>query len=152
MRNETTSEPGQSGSPIAPLIFQLTRQLRTALERRVAAHDLTLQQALLLIRCVHQPGSSPHEIMPSMGTDNAGISRLVDRLEDAGLIVRRAGPDRRSISLEATDAGAALAPALEVILRETNRELLDGLSAEEVAQLAGLLRRILANAKEWTEP
>jgi hypothetical protein len=41
-------------------------------------------------------------------------------LETTNLVTRRAGPDRRSVALEATEAGAALAPELEGVLKDTN--------------------------------
>ena len=141
------SEPGLPG-----LIFQLTRELRTVLDRRMAAHGLTLQQASLLIRCVHHKGASPSELMPHLGTDKAGLSRLVDRLEAADLVARRAGGDRRSTALEATAAGTALAPKLEKILAGTRRRLLADLSAEEAALLESLLGRILASVRELERP
>jgi DNA-binding MarR family transcriptional regulator len=130
-------------------VFQISRVLRTALDRRMAGHGLTFPQASLLIRCVRHPGTSPSQLMPHMGTDNAGVTRLADRLEAAGLVVRRAGGrDRRSITLEPTAAGAALAPELEQVLAGTVRQLLSGLSEEELDQLTGLLRRVMASAAE----
>jgi DNA-binding MarR family transcriptional regulator len=86
--------------------------------------------------------------MPHQGTDNAGVTRLADRLEAAGLGVRQGGRDRRSITLEPTEAGAALAPELEKALGGAVRQLLSGLSEEELAQLTGLLRRVMASAAE----
>jgi DNA-binding MarR family transcriptional regulator len=113
----------------------------------MGVYGLTLQQASLLIRCVRSEGSSPHELMSHLGTDKAGISRLVDRLEATSLLVRRAGGDRRSTTLEATEAGTALAPKLEKIFAGTRREILAGLAAAETAQLESLMTRILTNIR-----
>jgi DNA-binding MarR family transcriptional regulator len=47
-----------------------------------------------------------------LGTDHAGMTRLVDRLEGKGLVARQPHPqDRRSIVVGLTDAG------LEVVRR-----------------------------------
>jgi DNA-binding MarR family transcriptional regulator len=90
--------------------------------------------------------------MPYLGTDKAGVSRLVDRLEAADLVVRRAGEDRRSTALEATKAGTALAPKLEKILAGTRRHLLADLSSGEAALLESLLSRILTSVRELERP
>ncbi|MBI1729035.1 MarR family transcriptional regulator [Candidatus Acetothermia bacterium] len=142
----------KTGSGVPMHIFQITRELRTALDRRMAEFGLTSQQAFLLIRSLRNWGASPNQLMPQMGTDNAGLTRLIDRLEEASLVTRRTGEnDRRSIWLEATGAGLALAPKLERVMQRTDRQLIAGLSAEEVAQLNGLLSRVLDNARNLEE-
>lgn len=158
MSQDTISSSGEAGprptaSGVPPLIFQITRELRTTLDRRMAPYGLTFPQASLLIRCVRNPGASPNQLMPQLGTDTAGVSRLVDRLEARNLVVRRtSGSDRRSIALEATAAGAALAPELEQVMGGVDRQLVAGLSDEEVTQLGELLRRMLANARKLERP
>ncbi len=101
----------------------------TAVDRRLAPYGLTCQQASLLIRCVHDQGASLQQLMPHLGTDNAGVSRLVDRLEAAALVQRTRGPDRRALALQATEAGIALAPRLEEVLVGLHRELVAGCRA-----------------------
>lgn len=132
---------------IPAAIFLITRELRTALDRRMASHGLTWQQASLLIRCVQHPGHGPNRLMPHLRTDKAGISRLADRLEAAGLVERAAGGDRRSICLWPTKKGLALGPKLEKTLRAINEQLMAGLSDRELAEAGGTLRRILAAAR-----
>jgi DNA-binding MarR family transcriptional regulator len=126
-------------------ILLVTRELRVALDRRMAPYGLTFQQASLLIRCVHNNGASLNQLMPHLGTDNAGVSRLVDRLEAANLVERTRGSDRRSLALQATEKGIALAPKLGAVFSDVNRELIAGLSREETAVAYELLRRILGN-------
>lgn len=143
-------DPGRSTrSPatIPAAIFLITRELRTALDRRMASHGLTWQQASLLIQCVQRPGDGPSRLMPHLRTDKAGISRLADRLEAAGLVERAAGGDRRSICLWPTRKGLALAPKLGEALRATNEKLMTGLSDRELANAGETLRRILAAAR-----
>jgi DNA-binding MarR family transcriptional regulator len=129
------------------VIFFITREMRIALDRRMAPYGLTCQQALLLIRCVRNRGASLNQLRPHLGTDNAGVSRLADRLEAAALVQRTRGSDRRALALQATRAGTALAPRLEKVLDDLQRELTAGLSREEVAAAYELLGKILVNAK-----
>jgi MarR family transcriptional regulator, 2-MHQ and catechol-resistance regulon repressor len=74
----------------------------------------------------------------------SGLSRLVDRLEDARLVRREACPsDRRGAYAVLTDEGeAALAAALPPHLDSLERHVTEPLGAEELPVLEGLLRRL----------
>ena len=67
------------------LIHQVSRELTNALERRLAPHGLTAQQAALLINAARGE-TSPKRLAPLLGTDTAGMTRLLDRLEAKGLV------------------------------------------------------------------
>jgi MarR family multiple antibiotic resistance transcriptional regulator len=144
IRRELTNdiEPGFPG-----LVFLLARELRAALDRRMDEHGLTLQQAQLLIRCGRNKGASAKALMPHLGTDEAGVSRLIDRLEAAGFVERHARKDRRSMALEPTKRGASLVPKLEDVFKECRKEFLGGLTRTEIEEFERLARRVLANAK-----
>ncbi|MFF4617549.1 MarR family winged helix-turn-helix transcriptional regulator [Nonomuraea jabiensis] len=84
-----------------------------------------------------------------LGTDTAGMTRLLDRLEAKGLLRRERHPeDRRSIVIELTDEGRALVPSLPPIFGRISRQVFAGFSPEEVAQVTDMLRRILENLAE----
>ncbi|AMM20528.1 hypothetical protein AX769_10675 [Frondihabitans sp. PAMC 28766] len=71
-----------------------------------------------------------------------GASKIVDRLESAGLVARRANPDdRRSSLVELTEAGRAeLVRAGSAFDDALQRRLGDRLDAATLAQLARALR------------
>ena len=77
-----------------------------------------------------------------------GASQAVDRLESAGLAVRRANPsDRRSSIVELTPAGAALLRiAGPVFDRELDRLLRAPLSGTALTDLAGALSTLRRSA------
>jgi DNA-binding MarR family transcriptional regulator len=133
---------------IMHLLFEVARQLAITIDRRMAAFNLTGQQAGLLLRCCAQPDLTPTQLAPGLGTDNAGITRLLDRLEAKGLVVRRMSPtDRRAIVIEPTDAGRALFPELIAASHEVVAQLLAGFEADELPVVQGLLRRLLDNVE-----
>jgi DNA-binding MarR family transcriptional regulator len=141
-RRQDDGEPG-----VLSLVFQLSRRLATALEREVAPFGVTAQQAALLLRVCATRGASPSQLVPRLGTDTAGLTRLVDRLEAKGLVARGTRPgDRRGIVIEPTEAGRALAPRLLPAMRYVSARCLAGFSAEESALLKTLLHRALDNA------
>src|SRR5207244_11581533 len=88
----------------------------------------------------------PPQLTALLLTDDAGFSRLVDRLEAKGLITRTvAGRDRRSRELRVTPSGRALVTRLMRFAARGNEKLLVGLSARETAELRRLLQRVSEN-------
>lgn len=127
------------------LIHQVGRDLATALERQFAPLGVTAQQAALLLHAGRR-ASSPSQLMAALGTDTAGMTKLLDRLAGKGLIERRRHPDdRRAIVIDLTDEGRALLPRLPRVFGRVTGQLLEGFSADEIAQLSAMLERMLAN-------
>jgi len=127
------------------LLHQVARTITTELDRRFASLDVTTQQAALLLN-VCSGEASPSQLMHAVGTDTAGMTKLLDRLEAKGLVRRRPNPgDRRSVLVEPTERGLALAPQLTPVFGEVARQAFDGFTDEEAAHLSFLLRRIAAN-------
>jgi DNA-binding MarR family transcriptional regulator len=134
------------------LIHLVGRELDTAMGRQLAPLGLTAQQAALLLWTARQE-TSPSQLVTLLGTDSAGVSRLLDRLETKGLIRRRNHPDdRRSIVIELTAQGLTLVPRLPPIFGRISMRLLAGFSAEEVQQLTTLLERMLGNLRSTENP
>lgn len=144
--------PKRLGEPqqqrVGRLLISVARELRTAVDRQVAPLGLTMQQAELLVWTHRHGGASPTHLTELLLTDDAGVSRLVDRLEAKGLITRRAhGRDRRSRALQVTPSGRALVTRLVRFAARGNEKPLAGLSAQESAQLRRLLLRVSANLR-----
>ncbi len=129
------------------MVQQVGRDLRTAVESRLAPFGVTSQQAALLLHSVRGQ-TSPNQLAPLLGTDTAGMTRLLDRLEAKGLILRRRHEgDRRSIVIEVTEEGKALAPKLAPVFGQAGFQLLRGFSEQELRLLTGMLRRMLDNLR-----
>ena len=133
---------------VSTLVFHLGRELRTALDRRFESHGITSQQAalLLLSRLLKEP--SPIKMAARLGTDAAGMTRLLDRLERKQLIVRRVSPDdRRLVVIELGPRSKRVLPRLIPEFRWAEKGLLDGFTKSESEQLSAMLRRLLKNAR-----
>jgi DNA-binding MarR family transcriptional regulator len=134
---------------ISSLVFHLGRELRTALDRRLLGHGITSQQAalLLLSRVLKEP--SPIKMAARLGTDTAGMTRLLDRLENKGFIFRKISPDdRRSLVVVLGPRSKNLLPRLVPAFRQVNTGLLDGFNQQELKTLHLMLRRLLKNARK----
>lgn len=133
---------------VGRLLIGVARDLRTAVDRQVQPFGLTMQQAELLVWTHRQRVATPTRLTELLLTDDAGVSRLVDRLVAKGLITRRVhGRDRRSRQLQLTPSGRALASRLVRFAARGNEKLLVGLSPRERGQLRRLLLRLSANLR-----
>ena len=134
---------------VSSLLFHIGRELRTALDRRLEAHGLTSQQAglLLLSRLLREP--NPIRMAARLGTDTAGMTRLIDRLEAKGLVARKISPDdRRSIVVVLGPRSKHVLPRLVPTFKTVETGLLDGFDASEGRQLNSMLRRLLKNTRK----
>jgi DNA-binding MarR family transcriptional regulator len=109
-----------------------------------AGFELTAQQynALRLLRAAH-PKRVPTLIVASRLISKApDITRLLDRLEERGLIVReRLTDDRRTVGVGITQAGGKLLEAMDEKVRACHERQLGHLAPEELETLTELLRK-----------
>jgi DNA-binding MarR family transcriptional regulator len=83
------------------------------------------------------------ELATAMACDNSNVTGIIDRLEDRGLVERRAAPhDRRVKMLVVTPAGADLRRQIKARLSEPPEPLLR-LGPDEQRLLRDLLRKAL---------
>lgn len=82
------------------------------------------------------------DLAESMGIDGSSLVRLLDHLEERGLIRRGNGSDRRTKSVCLTEAGGEAMAQARTVVRALERELLGGFSDAEAASLAHALEMI----------
>ena len=88
---------------------------------------------------------SPTRLAKGLMLSSAGVTSRIDRLERRGLVRRLDDPDdRRGVIIELTDQGRQVVDDAVAALAISDRQLLDRLDPEEVEQLEGLLRKVLA--------
>ncbi|MBL8861184.1 MAG: MarR family transcriptional regulator [Planctomycetes bacterium] len=110
-----------------------------------AQGDLTLQQynVLRILRGAGAAGLATLEIAERMLERAPGITRLLDRLEDKGLIAReRSSADRRQVTVRITRAGRDLLGELDAPFDRLDDQVLSELSQAEMRTLTRLLERL----------
>ncbi len=119
--------------------------LRQQLEAAFEGHGLTFVQWVTLMRLRDDPQLTAGDICRDLNHDSGAFTRVVDHLEERGLIRReRSESDRRVVLLFLTgDGRQAVQAMLPLVVGHLNDALQD-LSATEVATLAKLLRRVTA--------
>lgn len=125
----------------ARLSRSLGLELESECELPLAWFDVLLQ-----LRRAPEGRLKMNEIADKIVHSSGGTTRLVDRIEEAGLVQRRNCPsDRRAIHVAITDAGnAKLDDALNVHLEYLDESLAKQLTEVERATLASLLTKLNA--------
>jgi DNA-binding MarR family transcriptional regulator len=117
----------------------------------VAERGLPLSRYDVLLNLAEAPGGRlrMQELSESVLLSKSGLSRLVDRMEEAGLVRReRAEDDRRGWFTVLTEQGrSALRRAAPVHLRGIQEHFARHLDDEEARLLAAVLGRVSAAAR-----
>jgi DNA-binding MarR family transcriptional regulator len=100
---------------------------------------------LRILRGAGEAGLPCGEIAARMVTRDPDVTRLLDRLEQRGLIARGRGTeDRRVVSTRITGAGRALLNTLDPEMHELHQRQLGFLTADEQSVLLEQLTRVRA--------
>lgn len=136
-----------------PLVSQTTRQWRRAVDRRLQPFGLSEATWLPLLHIARAPQPPRQkELAASLGLDGSSVVRLLDALEQAGLVERRdAAEDRRAKTLHLTPAGRATVAKVEAVSRAVRERLLAEIPDADLAVAAGVLQRICAELAELEE-
>lgn len=136
-------------------LFRLTGTLDGLLRPPFSAADLGNGDfdVLAALRRAGPPYTlSAGELSRAMMVTTGAVTKRVDRLQARGLVGRAvAAPDSRGRLITLTPEGVELTDELIAVHLDNQRRLLDGLSAEEQAQLARLLARLGASLTDDTE-
>ena len=115
------------------------------LEHRMQALDLTGTQWHPLIHML-EGCDTVAACAREMQTDAGGMTRMLDRLETKGLLVReRSTVDRRVVHLALTPKGREVAQQVPAMLADVLNEHLRGFTAQDFSTLMDLLRRFVDN-------
>src|SRR5579871_1716082 len=91
---------------VGPLIGRVRTVLLTALDRELQPYGLAGTQFAVLKNIADQTADTAADLCRILHYDTGSMTRIVDRLEEKGLISReRSRDDRRVVSLRVTTAG-----------------------------------------------
>jgi DNA-binding MarR family transcriptional regulator len=128
-------------------LVSLEIELWNGIEGRLRAeYDLALTSFEVLHLLLRRPGRRIQDIAEEFSITVGGTSKVVDRLETAGLCARRANPnDRRSSVVELTAAGRKLVTgALTVFEEELELRIGSVLSERSVREVTAALSTLRA--------
>jgi DNA-binding MarR family transcriptional regulator len=125
----------------------LTDRLETAL-RADELPPLGWYDVLCALDAAGGQGMRPRDLGFEIGLTPSGVTRLLDRMTDAGLIERKACPtDRRGFGVSLTEAGRKTHAMMQpVYLREVEAAFSSLVSTEEARELSEVLDRVSHSA------
>ena len=101
---------------------------------------MTQYNVLRILRGAEPAGLCRNELRDRMLTRMPDVTRLLDRMEEAGLVARsRDNEDRRMVSTRITKAGRQLVDALDSPVGQLHRRRFGHLTDEQLSSLSELL-------------
>lgn len=108
--------------------------------------DLSSQQMGILLTLRQKLASTPFELSRLLGVDTGLMTRLLDKLETKGLLVRsRDEQDRRVVNLALTREGVAVANRIPDIAPDVLNDRLNDFTKAELTELRRLLRKFIGD-------
>lgn len=132
--------------PFGYLLNDVTRHLRRHFDRRAIRLGLTRSQWRALKTIARKEGMSQAELAEQLEMEPIPVGRVIDRLQQAGFVERRADPaDRRRWCLHLAARAHRVVDDMDVIALQLRAEALTGIARADVVLLVGLLERIKEN-------
>lgn len=126
-------------------VADVTRLFRRLFDRRVAHLDLTRAQWRALSRIERAQGLTQAQLADDLDLEPLAVGRVIDRLESAGFVERRADPgDRRCWRLYLLPKSAAVMAKIKRISAALREDVLGDIPPAELA----ITLRTLARVKE----
>jgi DNA-binding MarR family transcriptional regulator len=140
------SETFEPSRCIGPMIGRVRLAVLESLDRALSPLKVTSAQYVIL-SILASGADSASQICRGISYDAGAMTRMIDRLEQRGLLKRvRVADDRRTVKLQLTDEGKALYPTMRASAMEVFNGLLRGFTKAEARQLEEFLKRMLENA------
>ena len=135
---------------IAFVISDVARLYRRRFDERTRSFGITGPQMRAVIAIMRFPGINQGALADRLDVEPITTCRMVDRLEQAGLVERRRDPqDRRAWQLFLTDAAEPIAENLQAIGQTVLNESLDGVALgdrDAIMTILGSIRDNLTSA------
>ena len=133
---------------LAYLLRNLSVEVDAKLTDALVPYSLSAAQWRVLSAVATGKATSPAEISALQDIDSGSTSRMVRRLELAGLLRREEHPqDRRAVVLCLTETARTILPAASEKAELFYRRIVSGIEAYEIEHLRALLQRLLNNVR-----
>lgn len=128
------------------LLNDVTLLFRKHFDRRATRFGLTRAQ-WRAIKCLHRrAGIRQSELAEFLDMEPIAVGRVIDRLQAAGFVERRADPkDRRCWRLFTTQQANSVVGDMELIARGLRGDAANDISVDELQQTLAVLTRMKEN-------
>ena len=131
----------------------VSNHVSSAFAGKLADQEVTVAEWSLMRALYGKEPTPPSRLADEMGLTRGAITKLADRLIAKTLVLREASvEDGRAQTLALTGRGLALVPDLAALADRNDAEFFDGLTEDERATLARLLRRVAERGRMTATP
>jgi len=128
------------------LVTDVTRLMRKHFDRRAVRFQMTRAQWRALKRLHYSEGLTQNELAEFLEMEPIAVGRVIDRLQKAGFVERRADPtDRRCWRLHLLPKAHGVVDDMELISQKLFREAQRGISAADMKTMISVLGRMKTN-------
>ncbi len=128
------------------LLAQLNQIFRSVSDTFTDQVDMHRGQAVLLCVVCGKNGLTQTEIAEQLSIQGATVTNMLQRMEEAGLVIRRRDPeDNRLVRVYVTEAGRSKEAEISTQFLNMQEMLFKGLSVEERIVLRRLLQQLIQN-------
>lgn len=125
-------------------ISRLASVMQDKFNKELDTLDVTWPQWMVMNVLTHELANTPAHIADQIGVDRSAVTRLIDRLEKKGLVVREHdGLDRRSVKIHITASGKLVVKHLDEAAERHQEKFLNELLNTEHRALKGNLQKLL---------
>ena len=130
---------------ILPEIGETAHALRKAFTRRAASVGVTGAQWKVLFKLTLKPGLRQTDLADLLDIEPITLTRIIDRLQEAGLVERTPDPsDRRAWRLHVTEKAEPVVGKLRAIADEMTADAFAGIDPHKIE----VTRQVLAQVRE----
>ena len=138
----------EGGLSVGYLMARARASLLAGLDAELAPFGLNAMQYAVLKHLADGVARTAADLCRHMYYDTGSMTRILDHLEEKGLLRReRCRDDRRVVFLRVAAAGRAQLPRLRAVGTRVLEDHLAGFNAAEVESLKGYLGRMIENGK-----
>ena len=128
-------------------VGETAHALRKAFDRRAVGLGVTRAQWKVLFKLTRCPGMRQIELADMLDIEPITLSRIIDRLEEGGLVERVRDPeDRRAWRLHVTAKAQPLVDKLQAIGADLVGQAFSGIDPKEIEIVRQVLARVRENA------
>lgn len=125
-------------------LSRINHLLQEDFNQRLSNYEITWSQWLVLNTLHHKMAKTPAQIAEQVDVDRSAVTRLLDRLETKGYVVREHDKlDRRSIRIQLSSAGKSVVEEMNAQAYEHQQSFMKQLHLSERRALKGELQKIL---------
>jgi DNA-binding MarR family transcriptional regulator len=135
----------EAHGPVTHTIFRISRKNRAMVANLLRPIGLFPGQELLLMQLWERDARPQRDLVESLGIDHSTVTKMLQRMQAAGLIQRCvSADDRRVVVVSLTDEGRRLRGEVERIWKQMEHLMVGHLSDQQRRELLRLLDTVEA--------